>query len=286
MIEHSHIAETRPSPEEIIDPFEHFAYLPFYVDLNRKMINCADLKEGERVLDIASGPGNISGLIAEKIGQSGRIVALDFSQRALSAAKRNLESIKTSIDFIRARAEDMGRLFNDRQFGTFDAAIIGNAIHNFTNKPEVFSGISRLLKPKRIIGFNTTFFEGAIPKEESRFYRLWMVIANRLAQEIEGHGDGSKEKVEARKLLTPHDYTKELEENGFKVKSLAFEEIEMDEANFVAISKDDEFARGALSKYSLEVAKKNLQEGVKRAFDQLGLVTSRRVWMQVVAERL
>lgn len=285
MVEQIHIGKRPVSSEEVIDPFETFANLPFYQQINRRMVDCADLHEGERVLDIASGPGNISKLIAEKVGETGSIIAVDFSHKALAAAKRNLSGVKTRIDLIRATAEDIGRLFNDSQLGTFDAAIIGNAIHNFTNKTDVFGGVKRLLRPEAPIVFNTAFFDGAVPSEESRFYRLWVVIASKLAQQIEVPGEKPAKKPEARNPLKPDDYKKLVEENGFKVRSQTFEEVAMSKDDFVAISEDDEFAQGALPRHSLEVAKQALKEGVRKTFEQLGLVTSKRVWMQVVAEK-
>lgn len=271
---------------EIIDPFEYFANLPFYININRKLVDAASLKEGQRILDVASGPGNISKLISEKIGESGWITAVDISQKALLAARRNLEGIRTKIDLIRARAEDIGKFFIEGQLGKFDAVVAGNSVHNFSNKGDFFEGVSKLLKRKGSLVLNSAFFDGATPQEESRFYRLWMVIANKLAREVEGEGKNPANRAGARDLLKPIEYKEALETYGFTVRSQTFEEVDMAEEDFVAISHDDEFAQGALSKYSLETAKRVLIEGVKRAFDQLQLSTSRRIWMQVVAEKV
>jgi ubiquinone/menaquinone biosynthesis C-methylase UbiE len=70
------------------------------------LIGVADLKPGERVLDVACGTGVVTRLAAERVGADGAAAGLDVSPAMLAVA-RSQTSPGVSIDWYDASAESM-----------------------------------------------------------------------------------------------------------------------------------------------------------------------------------
>jgi ubiquinone/menaquinone biosynthesis C-methylase UbiE len=72
------------------------------------LIDMADLKKGERVIDIACGTGLVSFMAADKVGSNGFVLGTDISDNMIRAAQDILsnENFK-NIDFLRMDAEDL-----------------------------------------------------------------------------------------------------------------------------------------------------------------------------------
>src|SRR5262245_17505231 len=51
------------------------------------LLEAADLRRGESVLDLATGPGTVAPLAAVRLGAEGRVVAIDIAQPMLDIAK-------------------------------------------------------------------------------------------------------------------------------------------------------------------------------------------------------
>jgi SAM-dependent methyltransferase len=51
------------------------------------LLEAADLRRGESVLDVATGPGTVARLAAVRLGAEGRVVAIDIAQAMLDIAK-------------------------------------------------------------------------------------------------------------------------------------------------------------------------------------------------------
>lgn len=281
------MAERGNPAEPVIDPFENFARLPFYQQENQKFIDSVGIQPGQTVVDLACGPGNISGLIAERVGPHGKILAVDISHRALLAARKNLQNIETPIDFIQTAAENLG-LFDSLK-GRVDVVICGNAIHNFSDKKAAVSGVSMLLKQDGIFAFNTTFFDEAVSEEQFNFlYRPWTFQAMRIATKKSREKGLSlarkpDEKVEARKDWSVDEYVKLLEEMGFRIRLLATKPVAIPLEGFMAISEDGEFVHGAMSKFPYEIASAALKEAISNLFKEKEWLYSSRNWLRVIA---
>lgn len=289
MVEQAEVKSAQLSqPPLVKDPFERFAGLPFYVEENRRLIGSLGLTEGQRLLDLACGPGNIAKLAAEKLGPSGEITAVDMSRRALAAARENLSGIETSVQFIQARAEDISNVINNLK-GKFNSVVCGNSIHNFADKKGVIAGVGSLLLKGGGFAFNTAFFTGATTQDQDKsFYRPWVFSAMRKASKMLQERNLSQEpqeseKVEARKDWSIDDYIEKLGELGFKVRVLGVRAMRLSLEAFEAISEDHEFVKGAMPKFPYEIARDALQRAIKELFAQKGLDYSERKWLLIAA---
>lgn len=65
----------------------------------RKLIDFATVESGERVLDLACGTGVVSRLIAQKVGETGKIVGLDVNRAMLDVARQSAKELTTAIEW-------------------------------------------------------------------------------------------------------------------------------------------------------------------------------------------
>ena len=74
--------------------------------VTRRMIEQAGIGAGMRVLDIGCGMGDVSLMLAEAVGPSGRVVAIDREERAIANARARFAE-HTTIEFLQMSDEDI-----------------------------------------------------------------------------------------------------------------------------------------------------------------------------------
>jgi SAM-dependent methyltransferase len=108
----------------------------------------ADLREGERVLDLGSGGGIDVLLSAKRVGPTGRAIGLDMTDEMLALAQRNAaEAGATNVEFVRGHIEDI-----PLPAESVDVVISNCVVNLAADKPAVFREIARVLKPGGRIG--------------------------------------------------------------------------------------------------------------------------------------
>ena len=106
----------------------------------RALVAHLGIGPGDRVLDLACGTGDFSGICRER-GAS--VVGLDFSRGMLvAAAARDASSPWVEGDALRLPFAD----------GGFSAAVSGFALRNFTDLPAVFAELARIIEPGGRLG--------------------------------------------------------------------------------------------------------------------------------------
>lgn len=275
-------AELTNSPEPRLFTLEKFAQHPFYQEVNRRLVALTGLRKGQHVVDIGAGTGAVTKLLAAEVANGdGEVIAIEPSETAIEAAKRNLESVRGAVvRFIQGGAERLSQLVR----GPVDAVFFCNAIHLVPEKEKVLRQINQLLREDGTFSFNTSFYSGAEPPESEQFYRKWMMRALRVLKSKYGIMP-DKTKVEARHRLTEDEYLKLLEDSGFKVKTREVMQVQMPLSGFESISEYSLWIEGVLPGVPLEAGAESLKEGAREAFAELGLKTSPRNWLLVVASR-
>ncbi|MBI4236285.1 MAG: methyltransferase domain-containing protein, partial [Chloroflexi bacterium] len=196
--------------------FSRFARQPFYQEENARLVALADLRPGQRVVDLACGPGSVTRLILERIrgARESLVIGVDLSAQALHQARQDYANVRDAIvQFVEARAEELSRVVRQ----TMDAVILCNAIHLMSNKAEVIQEISRTLRPGGVFAFNTAFYLGSQPPETEAFYRRWMLRAIRILRSEHQMALDRSIKVMARQQLTPAEYRDLLTSAGLRV---------------------------------------------------------------------
>ena len=262
---------------------EKFARHPFYQEVNRRLVALTGLHPGQRVIDLGAGTGAVTRLLAEQVASAPKaeVIAVEPSDTAIEVARRNLENFSGAIvRFVQGGAERLSLLVKR----PVDAIFFCNAIHLVREKDEVLQEIKRTLREDGTFSFNTSFYLGAEPPEAEQFYRRWMMRALRVLKTRYGIMP-ERTKVEARQRLTQEQYTQLLEDNGFRIRNQEVMTVQMPLGGFEDISKYSLWIEGVLPGVPLEAGRDSLIEGARQAFRELGLKTSPRNWLLVVASR-
>ncbi|MHB1325424.1 MAG: class I SAM-dependent methyltransferase [Thermoleophilia bacterium] len=110
------------------------------------IVEAADVRPGQQVLDVACGTGTLLTLLAACTGPDGRAVGVDMSEQMLEVGRRKVRL--KQVEFIRANAEHLP--FEDQSFDRVTASL---AIHEM-NRPgrrNVLAEMRRLLKPGGLV---------------------------------------------------------------------------------------------------------------------------------------
>jgi SAM-dependent methyltransferase len=115
----------------------------YLASATKKMLDLADIKLGQRVLDVAAGTGDQSIEAARRAGPSGHVLATDLSTSMLDAAARTAAA--AGVENVETRVSDAQEL--DVEPGSFDAAICRLGLMFFPDRQRALAAIRRALKP-------------------------------------------------------------------------------------------------------------------------------------------
>jgi demethylmenaquinone methyltransferase/2-methoxy-6-polyprenyl-1,4-benzoquinol methylase len=104
----------------------------------------ANAREGQRILDIAGGTGDLAREFAKKVGNTGAVVLADINEKMLEQGRERLlnEGIVGNVTYVQADAEKLP--FPDNHF---DCITIAFGLRNVTDKAAALKSMYRVLKP-------------------------------------------------------------------------------------------------------------------------------------------
>ncbi len=102
------------------------------------------VREGQQVLDVACGTGDLSIAFSQKVGKTGLVVMSDINEKMLQYGRNRLidQGIIDNVAYLQADAESLP--FHDNQF---DCLTIGFGLRNVTDKQRALHSMYRVLKP-------------------------------------------------------------------------------------------------------------------------------------------
>lgn len=156
-----------PTPVRSNDFLDMEAYLggaflhPGGLPATLAMLDRLGLEQGQRVLELGSGTGATTALVAHRTGAS--IVALDRSPRMLAAASDRLrgEGVRQQVDLVRV---DMNRALPFRD-GVFDAVYAESVIALLDDVDAVARECARLLRPGGKLALNERIWKAGVSQD-------------------------------------------------------------------------------------------------------------------------
>jgi demethylmenaquinone methyltransferase / 2-methoxy-6-polyprenyl-1,4-benzoquinol methylase len=128
----------------------------------RRAADLAQIGPGSRVLDVATGTGDLALELSRRVAPGGEVVGSDFSEQMLERARAKAPAL---------RFEWGNALELPYPDGGFDAATVGFGARNFSDLDRGLAEMARVVRP----GGRVVVLEITTPTRPplSTFYRVW-----------------------------------------------------------------------------------------------------------------
>jgi len=134
-----------------------------------RLVDYAQINYGQQVLDIASGTGHVAFKVAQIVGSSGYVIAVDISSAMLDQARQKAKKLNQSnVEFQLSDAEVL-----DFPPHSFDRILCANAFPLMADKLAALCLWSKFLKPNGLIAIH-------VPGDQS--FTVSMILQNVLAK--------------------------------------------------------------------------------------------------------
>ncbi len=145
------------------------SYHPGGLELTRRLARALDLRSGQKVLDVASGPGATAFLLAAEFGVE--VEGVDLGEQSVATA--NAKAAERGVDDrVRFTVGDAERL--PVPDASFDAVVCECAFCTFPDKPTAARELARVLKPGGRIGITDVALDRTRLDEELRSMAGWV----------------------------------------------------------------------------------------------------------------
>jgi len=173
-------------PSEAIDSFAGVGYF----------FHLAQLKPGERVLDLGSGSGMDSFVASLHVGPVGQVIGIDMTDEQLAKAERLRKTgAFTNITYKKGYIEETGC-----QTASFDAVISNGVINLAGDKGRVFREAARVLKTGGRLAIADIVTEQPLPETVVCNATLWAACIGGARQQ--------------------HTYSTDIEQAGFEIREI------------------------------------------------------------------
>lgn len=122
---------------------------PLFAPLGERLVELADLPEGGRVLDVATGTGAVLVPAARAVGAYGHVLGIDLAPEMVHAAQRTIAD--NGLANAEARVMDGERL-DHLPDAAFHAVLCGFSLFFFPDPGRALAEYHRVLRPDGVLG--------------------------------------------------------------------------------------------------------------------------------------
>ncbi len=129
----------------------------------------ANIKAGDTVIDLGSGAGNDAFIARRMVGDNGKVMGIDFTEKMIELARANAEKLQyNNVEFRQGDIENMPVTSNKAD------VIVSNCVLNLVpNKHKVFSEVFRVLKPGGHFSISDIVLQGNLPAKWKQIAELY-----------------------------------------------------------------------------------------------------------------
>jgi len=129
----------------------------------------AKMKAGDTVIDLGSGAGNDAFVARKIVGETGKVIGIDFSEAMLEKARANADKVGfNNVEFRLGDIEKMPVTANRAD------VVLSNCVLNLVpNKRAVFGEILRVLKPGGHFSISDIVLQGELPGKWKQVAELY-----------------------------------------------------------------------------------------------------------------
>jgi SAM-dependent methyltransferase len=129
----------------------------------------AKIKPGDTVVDLGSGAGNDAFIARRIVGEQGRVIGIDITEKMIELAKNNASKLGyKNVEFRHGDIDSMP-LFSNKA----DVVVSNCVLNLIPNKHKVFSEIFRVLKPGGHFSISDIVIEGELPSKWKEIAELY-----------------------------------------------------------------------------------------------------------------
>ena len=153
----------------------------------------ANLREGDKVLDIAGGTGDLARAFARRVGASGQVVHTDINEAMLSTGRDRLLDEGLALPTTICDAEKL-----PFRTGSFDLVSVAFGLRNMTHKEQALAEMARVLREGgRLLVLE--FSKVAAPLQKPYDWYSFKVLP-KLGQWVAGDGDSYRYLAESIRM--------------------------------------------------------------------------------------
>lgn len=149
----------------------------------RYFVGTAQVKRGDRVLDLAGGTGDIAALLKDRVGDEGEVVLGDINAGMLSVGRDRMTNrgLVSGLDYVQCNAEALP--FPDN---SFDLVTIAFGLRNVTDKDAGLREMFRVLKvggQARVLEFSEVTVDWFKPVYDFHSFKILPKLGQLFAQD-------------------------------------------------------------------------------------------------------
>ena len=153
-----------------------------------RLVEIAEIKIGQQVLDLATGTGMVAIEAAKRVGSTGQVVGLDISLGLLSVAEEKIDAAGLT-DIVKLQHADIEQLNLNPE--SYDFILCCSALPLLTDVPADLRLWRSFLKPGGKLGLcvfaETAFVAGVVLQKVARRYGVNIVMSDLTGTEEKTH---------------------------------------------------------------------------------------------------
>lgn len=196
------------------DPERHQAILDELAGVRDRLIEHADPRSGDVLLDVGAGDGLIAFAAVEPVGPSGQVIFSDISDELLEVSRLLAEQLGVAerCRFVTASAEDLAAIAD----GSVDVVTARSVLIYVNQKALAFAEFFRVLRQDGRLAIHEPINRLMFPEPDSEFLGYQVGEVQDLAAKVKAAGEACDDQESSMLNFDEQDLLRLAEAAGFR----------------------------------------------------------------------